>query len=303
MTLDILHIHWPEQIFWRGLGPFKTIALLLVVLRAIGRLRAEGVAIVWMVHNLRPHGVSGVYDSVLWRVCVVWLRRLVDGFVTLSPATLGIVKRTMGFAPHLPAISVRHPHYAVPEVLQDRQAARIEARTGNPRRLIVSVGHVKRYKGLEALARAVSQGDSGTKLVIAGGCSDERLATTLRVIGVQAEGKIDLRLERQSDAAFAALARAADYVVLPFTDYLHSGSIVHALSLGSRVLTPDTPYAADLAKVIGAQWVRTYAGEISWRNIEALPDPGEEKPDLAPLAPSRMGRAMVDFYERLRATS
>lgn len=302
-AIDILHIHWPEQIFWRGLSAGKTLGLLVAVLHAIGRLRSNGVTIVWMVHNLRPHGARSLYDLMLWRACAGWLGRMIDGFVTLSPATLEVVTRTMKFASDLPAVSVRHPHYGVPTLVQDRKVARVEAQTGNPDRLIVAIGHVKRYKGLEALARTVADGDNGTKLVIAGNCQDEELSKSLCSIASQAGGKIDLRLERQSDAAFAGLVRAADYVVLPFSDYLHSGSIVHALSLGAHVLTPDTPYARDLASVVGTNWVQTYAGEISWSIIATLPDPGAGAPDLNMLSPSRMGRSVVSFYERLRAKS
>ena len=52
-------------------------------------------------------------------------------------------------------------------------------------------------------------------------------------------------------------------MVAPFRRYLHSGSIVHALSAGRPVLTPATPFALSLAAELGRpDWLQTYAGPL-----------------------------------------
>ena len=89
-------------------------------------------------------------------------------------------------------------------------------------------------------------------------------------------------------------------MVAPFRHYLHSGSIVHALSAGRPVLTPATPFALSLAAELGRpDWLQTYAGPLDAG--DAGERPGRlDALDLAPLAPATAARRLRRFLEPSR---
>jgi hypothetical protein len=88
-------------------------------------------------------------------------------------------------------------------------------------------------------------------------------------------------------------------VVAPFRRYLHSGSIVHALSAGRPVLTPATPFASSLAGELGRpDWLQTYEGGLTPATLAAASAPGTPL-DLSPLAPEAAARRIRHFLEAL----
>ena len=147
-TLDVLQIHWPEQIFWGGRTLMRAAARGLETLFALRRLKHEGVRLVWMVHNFKPHNATRGKMAV-WNRYSRAIARLVDGFVTLSPATLPLVRAHFGFAPTLAALPVRHPVYA-----GGSAPSRRPANTGERLHLVL-VGAVRRYKGIAELAEII----------------------------------------------------------------------------------------------------------------------------------------------------
>ena len=89
-------------------------------------------------------------------------------------------------------------------------------------------------------------------------------------------------------------------MVAPFRRYLHSGSIVHALSAGRPVLTPATPFATSLAAELGRpDWLQTYAGPLTAGDARAARRPGTAL-DLGPLAPAKAAARLRRFLEGLR---
>lgn len=80
-SIDVFHIHWPEQIFWAGGGIRGIFLRLLATLRHLHRLKQAGIVIVWMVHNLEPHDLSWK-RRLLWRIYCQQLCALSDGFMT-----------------------------------------------------------------------------------------------------------------------------------------------------------------------------------------------------------------------------
>lgn len=104
---------------------------------------------------------------------------------------------------------------------------------------------------------------------------------------------------RLSDGEYESLVAASDIVVLPFVDMLHSGSIVHALSLNRPVITPATPYASDLAEVVGHAWIRTFDGPLTEALLTSLTYPRDTAPDLSELSAQRNATAALRFYGSL----
>lgn len=256
-TLDVLQIHWPEQIFWQGLPRTVTMHRAWAVVCALTRLKAQGTCIVWMVHNLAPH--DGLrWQRLLWRPYRDAIARLADGFLTLSPSTLQLVRDAIPGLSRKPCQFVWHPAYPVTSGAESQRAITRAALGFSPStRVLACLGHVRPYKGVEGLLEVFRDCPGDLGLVIAGAPRDESFAHFVTAKAGN-DPRIRLFLRALPDERYGALMAAADEIVAPFTDYLHSGSIVHALSAGRRVCTSGTPFAHDLASLVGGDWLRFY---------------------------------------------
>lgn len=292
--IDVLQIHWAEMIF-QDRGRIAGIVAAARLVRQVRRLRARGVRVVWLVHNLRPHGLKA-HRKPVWAWFSRRLARNIDGVLTLSPATLPIVLATFPFRPGLLAQALRHPAYSCAQHLPH---APQRARFGIPTAAtaFVYAGIIRPYKGVDDLIRCLGAMDPARHhLSVAGLVRSEgyeqRLAQQCKSLP-----HVQFRPGKLDEEPFEALLASADYVVLPFIDTLHSGSIVHALSLGRPVVTPSTPYARDLRDKIGADWLHLYEGPLTPAFLDNLPPPPAVTPDLSCLSPQRFGEEVAAFYK------
>jgi beta-1,4-mannosyltransferase len=296
-TIDVLQLHWAEQVFWRGFGRVKTIALIVETLLAVRRVRKANVPVFWLVHNLKPHDAT-IFNHILWGAYTKLLSRLVDGFISLSPATLPIIEAHFGSRGWQTNLWIRHPRYPIPDRLDTKKEARFRWHTIDMKLLLVFVGAIRLYKGVESLISAVGLTKDPLHIgAVIAGRVDDRYADELRA-RVAGASNIEIRARRLEKKEFEGLIRGSDYVVLPFKSTLHSGSIVHALSLGRPVLVPRTPYAKDIADVVGPGWVHLYEGELSAKIIEGLPMPPVGTPDLSTLSPDLAAQRLMNFYKK-----
>lgn len=292
--LGVLHIHWPEQVFWKGGGAIKLVLRLLLTVGALYRIRRSGVRLVWMVHNLQPHELGGVRRP-LWMLMRRLLPRLVDGFMTLSPATVATVTRAYPGLAGKPCAAPWHPRYDVPHPLPDMTACRRAQGLAPTGTLFAFIGLVRPYKGVDALLAAfAAHGDREARLLVAGQCDSADYTGRLQRLA-DADPRITLRLGRLDGDTLMQLTGSASVVVLPFRDYLHSGSMIHALSHARPVITPSAPFADGLASVVGAEWVNVYDGELRLADFR-MPS-GE--PDLSTLSGVALGSAAQALYRKI----
>ena len=286
--IDVLHIHWPEQMFWGARGVARLIYRTFGTLRALARLQRSGVKLVWMVHNLQPHDRSGARGP-LWFVLSRRLAAMVDGFMTLSPATVPVVRAAFPALAGKPYAQAWHPAYEV--------AHGPAARESRPATAYAFLGQVRPYKGVAELIRVFSADPNPARSLVIGGEAAPPEFKALVESLAAADPRITLRLERLGDDEMAERAAAADVIVLPFRDYLHSGSMIYALSTGKPVITPATPFADGLAAVVGRDWVRTYAGPLTLAALNLEVPAGA--PDLTPLDWPTLGTIAAQFYRTL----
>jgi beta-1,4-mannosyltransferase len=294
--LDILHIHWPEQVLW-GHGKAAGLARASAVLAALALLRARGVRLVWCVHNLEPHD-PGRARKLAWRYYAASIAQLVHGYVTLSPSTLALARARFAALARKPASSIWHAPYRIGSVPADAQ---LRARQGvlEGETLLVFVGAIRRYKGVVELVRCFAGMASPTlRLLVAGELGDPALGDTLTQLAAR-DPRLHLAFGRLSDQELLATVCGADAVVLPFERTLHSGSLIYALSCGKPVITPRTAYASDLAALLGSEWVRTYEPPLTPELLARLCHPAAGAPDLTPLSTTASGAKIRDFYRSL----
>lgn len=297
--VDILILHWLERLFWTArsdLDLFRRVARFVRALQSV----PEQTRIVWLVHNLAPHERRPLHQW-MWRRLLPVVTRRADAVLTLSPGTVEQVRRAIPGLSGCPALGCWHPAYKVSsEVSSDEIRRRLGVPEGD--RVIGYVGNLRPYKGLDGIIEVFSQlRDPDLHLLLAGdAAAGDREA--LQAMAA-ADSRIMIEVRRLDTAEYDAHLKASDLIVAPFRNYLHSGSMIHALSAGRPLLTPDTPFARDLAGAVGYGWVTTYDGPLTVETLRVALDrvPQGGAPDLTVFQPDCVGREVAAFLREVSA--
>jgi glycosyltransferase involved in cell wall biosynthesis len=295
--VHILHVHWPEQVLWAGGPAPRMFARAAHTLRALARLKNRGTKIIWLIHNLRPHDLTFSQASV-WRVYGPLFTRLVDGYMTLSPSTLELASAALPALQGKPKTFAWHPTYESSERnAAVRSATRARFGVSEDDRVLGYVGLLRPYKQLEDLIDASSGLEASHKIIIAGRPISDEYGLTLEARAKRSKN-IVLQLGFLDDEQFAEVTSALDVVVAPMRSYLHSGSLVYALSASRPIVTPDTPFARDLRSQAGSRWVQLYDPPLTAPKLAHFGRWAEAKgrPDLSALAPDCLGSRVLTFY-------
>lgn len=274
---DVVHVHWPESPL--GSRTYRAaIWGLFRRLRALAIARRRGAVLIWTAHNIRTHDQRRPWlESIFWRV---FLPR-VDGWIALSAASHDAVLAARPRLASLPSGVVRHGHYvgSYPDQVS-RRAARADLSLPADAAVVLSVGRVRPYKNLEVLVDTVRRlPDDRLRLVVAGACPSPELADTLRRAAGD-DPRIVLHLNAVPDDRLQHYFRSADLAVIPFRDVLNSGSTMLALSFDCPILVPAIGSLPELSEEVGADWVRTFEGDLDTAALEtALRRP---RPTVAP---------------------
>lgn len=299
--LDVLHIHWPEQVFWLSGGRVRKLLHAVTAMRSIARMRKSGTKVVWMVHNLRPHDLKGP-RRMIWPWIEGQILRNCDAFMTLSPSTIEVVRRAFPRLRSKPAAAALHPIYPIIPDLPDQAAARHSLSLPVRARIFALLGLIRPYKGTESLIRAFSAiPDPDARLLIAGRAETAEYGERIRTLAAS-DPRITVNLKFLSDRDFAVCLIAADALVLPYTGYLHSGAFAHALSYGRPVITPSSPFANDMADAVGKPWVHRYEGPLSAEVLAEWPKP-PASPELGALRPAALGEVALALYRQILGAS
>ena len=224
--------------------------------------------LVWMVHNIAPHDARP-FQRLVWPAYTAALARRADGFLTLAPGTVDQVRCVLPGLAAKPALGLWHPAYPNAGLAAVEQAEARRSLGFSPGELVLGYcGQISPYKGLEELVAAFGRAPTARLRLLLAGLPRRDRPRADALFGViesaaRADPRIVLRLEDLTPAAFRDSLGACDVVVAPLRHYLHSGSIVHALSAGRPVLTPATPFSKSYQGLLGADWVRLYDGPLS----------------------------------------
>jgi glycosyltransferase involved in cell wall biosynthesis len=250
-----------------------------------------------MVHNLRPHDLKG-YRRAAWPYIERFMYRHSDGFMTLAPSTIDVVRRAHPQLASRPAAAALHPVYPRIADLPERAACRRNLSLPEGATVFALLGHLRPYKGAEALIDAFLQDrDTNHRLLIVGKPITPEYGAQVAALAA-ADPRISVQLGFLGEREFAICLEAVDFVVLPYHSSLHSGALVHALSYGRVVITPSAPFAMDVAEAVGAGWVICYPDRLSPALLEGRSMP-RVPPDMTALQPRQMGRSAVAFYRTL----
>ncbi len=297
---DIVLLHWAERVFSESKSKWQMIRKIRHLLGAIARL-PETTKIVWLVHNLEPHDARPL-QRVIWPHYLRRLIKHVDGILTLSPGTVGQVQGAQPAFQTKPALGVWHPAYTDATISQ-RQRENERARHGwsTTDRVLGYCGQIRPYKGVEELLATFRESSApDLRLLIAGRPGGPAFADQLRQLR-GSDQRVTLDLRNLSSEEFRDALGVCDMVVAPFRNYLHSGSLMHAISAERPVLTPETPFASSLQDLLGPEWVNTYNTSLTARMLDdsKLLDPVQPGPDLTDCDAHVVGKQVTRFFADL----
>lgn len=256
----IWHLHWPEWMLNRRSATAAGMrAAALLCLSYVARLRKTRV--VWTVHNLNQHEHD--HPWIEWWFWPAFIRQL-SGFIVLSALGKELVEERHPRLRRIPGYVIPHGHYrgAYPDTVS-RAEARAELRLAPEARVAAFVGQIRPYKNVPHLIDTFRQiPDQRAQLLIAGQ-PNEPATRELLLKAAGAEPRVHLSLEFVPETKLQIYLRAADLVVLPFSDILNSGSALLALSFDSPVLVPRIGALAELERELGTRWVRGYSGVLT----------------------------------------
>ncbi len=246
--VDVVHLHWLESLApsdgSRPLGAALTGARAAKLALTLRTLHRRGVAVVWTVHNLRPHEpVHPRLERMLARAVLA----ASDQAIVHSEHARARTSEHLGHRDKLNVIP--HGNYvgAHPPARRSRGALREELGLPPDVFVYLSFGQVRAYKRLPvAIAAFRSIRDEGVRLLIAGEPRDAEEAARVRRLAA-ADHRILLDLRHIPDDEVADLHSVADAAILPYRELFSSGALLLALSLALPVVAPRRGTAHEVA--------------------------------------------------------
>jgi len=234
---DLLHTDWPHS-FYTGRNWLATRIKRFTYARGLTKLRRH--PLVWTAHNLIAHDAADPRDEV------ATIQRLIDccdGIFVTSGTAEELLRRTYRLGERTRVAVVPHGHYidAYPNDVSC-SAARAELAIPLEARVVLFLGRIRPYKGVDALVRAFGQvARRPDVLLVAGPSADPRLPAELADLGRRClPPGVALRLERGlvPDVRLQVYFNACDVVAYPFRRILSSGSLLLAMSFARCVVAP-----------------------------------------------------------------
>lgn len=302
---DLLHVHWPEKAMMRGGGAAR-LAGALLGRTVFAAARGHGARILWTAHNARPHeGGDTPLERWYWSAFV----RSVDATIYPSAASQEAVAATYPVLARRPHAVIRLGHFrgSYPDTVS-RHEARAGFAVPEGAAVLGHLGLLRPYKNvphLIATVRALPP-ERPVVLLVGGAPLDASLAAQIEG-AAGSDPRVRLTLRHVPDEDVQRFLRASDLVVLPFTDITNSGSALLALSFDRPVLVPGRGAMGELRALVGDDWVRTYAGELTPaildQAIEWALAARPQAPDLSPLDWPEIARQTLDLYRAAVAGS
>jgi glycosyltransferase involved in cell wall biosynthesis len=248
-----LHLHWLHPVQRDAASDADARGLGAAFVRELDDYIGRGGRLVWTVHNVLPHETRFEAAEIALTAAVVERAHVIHVLTAGTPALVAPYYRL----PEDRILHVPHPSYrgAYADPVS-RQEARHELGIRGDEFVVVALGAIRPYKGLDELLDAWQDVpvDRPRRLVIAGAPADvpgvdaliERAAVDPKVL-------IDARQIPAEEIQH--FLRAADVAVLPYRRALNSGALMLALTFGVPVIVPD---GGGLAEVVDDGFARTF---------------------------------------------
>lgn len=243
--LVCFHIHWLNLLLKKTQNPGGK----LVVdefLNTCAQIRKHGGSIAWTIHNQQEHeSPDPAYELAVRKR----LASIADVIVVHCTEAKRIAVEIFGAEPARVLLVSHGSYIGVYDDIITRAEARMRCSAPECRTLFANVGFLRQYKGLHQLISVTQnfhrQGNSAG-LLIAGSTIGGDAMQLDKIIGDSPN--IRLNVGRVADNEIQNYYNAANFVVLPYTSILTSGSAILAFSFGLPVIAPAIGALVDLVE-------------------------------------------------------
>lgn len=235
-AVDVLHLHWLEP-YLIGNNLFLKLIYALKFLVDIGLTRMTGTRLVWTIHNQMEH------DNA-YPVLEHWVRtallKIADRIIVHNQSALAALSQEYRLDLRKVDI-IPHGHYrnTYGEPMDQTQARKqLNLPLEGP--IYLHLGALRPYKGIEHLLEVWQANQSHlteASLLIAGCTYDPAYLQKLQTLITQTDRAI-FYPHFVEDEQIRLFLSAADFVVLPYTRILTSGSVILAMSFNKPVIAP-----------------------------------------------------------------
>lgn len=296
----VYHLHWPEHLL---LLPSAAQANEMLVRLGdwFDHAHADGHKVFWTVHSLKQ---QRTHHPELERPLFDLVTRRVDAVIHMSDGARRAAENAFPAIRSKPNFVIPHGHYrdVYPNAIS-REDARQALDLPADATVMAFVGCMRYNKNLPSLVRAMrGLADPNTFLLLHGEVPDRTLAAE---IAFMAGGDQRVRFTpiRVEENALQRNLKAADLVVLPYTNLLNSGAAMLGLSFDRPVLVPESGAMPDLQEAVGRDWVFTYQGELSGVDLavalEASVAVRGQRADLSFASWDRIAAKTLDAYREI----
>jgi beta-1,4-mannosyltransferase len=235
--IEILHLDWPDD-FFRGRTRFY--GLVKRVMYELGLRRLKHFPLVWTAHNLLPH------DSINRQFDMNMIQKLIDccdGITVMSNAAKNLLhaKYRIPGTTYVEIVPLGHYVEFYPNHITSQEARHFLGIPADSK-VVLSLGRMHRYKGLDSLIKAFCNiAAKGDVLLLAGQPDNPDFATELSELAQKhSRPGIEVRIHPKEVPTdiIQVYFNACDLVALAYKDILNSGGLLLAMSFGKCTVAP-----------------------------------------------------------------
>jgi glycosyltransferase involved in cell wall biosynthesis len=249
-SMVTFHLHWLNFIFAHVKTAEEAESAARDFVQKLKDFKALGGRIVWTVHNAVSH--DSEYEETELRLSEQ-VAEIADVLHFHSQSSVDEVAASFPFRREKAVVSRHGSFVGVYPDFVDRDGARRALDISADADVLLSLGQIRGYKGLDRLLEAfrdLSRTRPNAILLIAGEDKAGLLPGLLEGLSPEDRARVRVAARRIDDFEMQVFFRAADLAVLPYRRILTSGSLLLAMSFGMPAVIPDVGMCRE---VLGAR--------------------------------------------------
>lgn len=249
----VFHQHWLKDVYWNAVSLEAGIASIERHIGILRALKSYGATICWTMHNLMDHDAMPLQEE-LGNFALRQMAKVSDHIFVHTRGAGELLSSHYGEDFSEKVKFLEHPLYDdLLRLARPYLPEEIKQQKFDGRRILLSMGMIRPYKGVPDLIRAFQQVVQGNKehrlhLIIAGQLQDPEVSEMLDGLEEHVRKCISLVARRLQEDELAALMRLAHVSVTSYKKILTSGSYYLATTFAKPSVAPRKGMFAEIIK-------------------------------------------------------
>jgi glycosyltransferase involved in cell wall biosynthesis len=276
----VFHQHWLKDVYWNAVSMEAGIASIERHIGILKALKSYRATICWTLHNLIDHDVTPLQEE-LNNFALRQMAEVSDHIFIHTCGAGELLSSHLGRDFSEKFKLLEHPLYDdLLRLVRPCLPEEIKQQNLDGRRILLSMGMVRPYKGVPDLIRAFQQVVQGIKdhrlhLIIAGQLHDPEVSEMLNGLDEHTRSCVSLVARRLQEDELASLMQLAHVSVASYKKILTSGSYYLATTFAKPTVAPQKGMFSEIIKE--DEMVFLYDGSVDGlitvlRRIVTLPD-------------------------------